>query len=489
MSIFDGFEPKSVYRYFEEISKIPRNSYHEEKISGYLVDFAKKRGLKFIQDEHYNVVIEKEASPGYEERKKIILQAHMDMVCVAAEGVDHDFSREPIELVRDGDYVRAKGTTLGSDDGNGVALILAILENDDIPHPRLQAIITVAEEVGMVGARNLDARLVDGDYIIGLDYSESKDILVSGAGTVSCALKIPVETAPVEPADLVSYVLNLKGLSGGHSGSQIIRGRGNAIRIMAEALSSFKSAYAGFRIASFSGGDKRNVIPSWANAQVLLQKKDETAFVSAVKRFDVTIRSEYRQTDPHLIITAAKCGLPQAVYQTDTEEKLLDVLDLIPAGVQNYLDAERTHVKSSINVGILKEEDKNIVIEVHARSNSEYQAEQIIRRISAAARRSGAVYTQNFRIPAWQFDPSSTLSSKIQDIWEKTRGYRPELAVMHAGIEQGIFIQKMGSCGKKLESVSIGAHSIDVHTPNERLEIATLGQAYELLAAILRDLQ
>ena len=488
MSVFDGFKPESVYRYFEEVSKIPRNSYHEEKISGYLVDFAKRRGLKYTQDEHYNVVIEKPASPGYEGRKKVILQGHMDMVCVASEGVVHDFLRDPIELVRDGDYVRANGTTLGSDDGNALAIILAVLENDDMPHPPLQAIFTSAEEVGMVGACRLDAGLIDGDYIIGLDYSQNTDILVSGAGALSCSVRIPVQTVPADASGLISYILTIKGLSGGHSGSQIILGRGNGIRLMGEALRTFKREFKDLRAASFTGGDKGNVIPPWSAAQITLDSKEKGAFEAAAKRFDETIRSEYALTDPGIKFTASQCESPKAVYAEQSLENLLDLLDLLPAGAQNYLDAERKHVKSSSNPGVLREDEKGLTLLIFSRANTEYQAEQLVRRISAAAGRCGAKCEWNYRLPAWQFDPKSEFVSKVRGVWEKTRGYRPELAVTHGGIELGIFVDKMKSRGRKLEAVGIGPHSADVHSPDERMEIATLGQTYELVAALLRYL-
>jgi len=488
MGVFDGFKPERVYHYFEEIAKVPRNSFHEEKISNYLVEFAKAHNIDYVQDEHWNVVMNKPATPGYEGRKKIILQGHMDMVCVTEPGVVHDFENDPIELIRDGDYVRANGTSLGADDANAVSLILALFENDEIPHPALQAVITTAEEVGMIGARNLDGDLLDGDYLIGLDYSQNTSVLVSGAGGCESTVTLARKDVPVEKAGKKAYKLAISGLKGGHSGTQIIFERACAIRLLGEALGDLKSRFSGLAVASVAGGDKGNVIAAWSEAVIVIDEAHTAAFEARVNELNEGMRFEFAPFDPGLVLTASPCDVPAECLDAATLNALVDLLDLLPSGVRSYLDTEREHMKSSTNLGTLRQTDDTIVVTPYSRSNSEYQMDQLVRRIAAAASRCGAECTFDNRVAAWQFDPNSSLNSKVQDIWEKTRDYRPPLVIFHAGVEPGLFIKKMKERGRKLEAVNIGVHNFDVHSPKERMEIATLGEAYTLLEAILRDL-
>lgn len=487
-SVFEGFKPERVYHYFEEISRIPRNSFHEEKISNYLVDFAKAHGIQYVQDKHWNVIMNKPATPGYEGRKKIILQGHMDMVCVAAPGVVHDFENEPIELVRDGDYVRANGTSLGADDGSAVSLILALFENEDIPHPAMQAVITTAEEVGMIGARNLDGALLDGDYLIGLDYSQNKSVLVSGAGGCESTIMLEKRTVPVQPTGKKAFRIAVSGLKGGHSGTQIIFGRACAIRLLGEVLGALKAQFPSLAVTSVAGGDKGNVIAAWSEAVVVIDETQTGRFETRMSELNEELRFEFAPVDPGLKLAFSPFEVPAERYSAETLDALISLIDLLPSGVLNYLDAEREHVKSSANLATLRETVDKVILTPYSRSNSEYQMDQVTRRIAEISALCGAKCIFENRVAAWQFDPNSSLNEKIQNIWEKTRGYRPPLVVFHAGVEPGLFISKMKERGRKLEAVNIGVRNCDVHSPKERMEIATLGEAYTLLEAILREL-
>ncbi len=486
--VLRGYRPELVYNYFEEIAKIPRNSFQEEKISNYLVAFAKMQGLEFYQDEFWNVVINKPASPGYENRKKVILQGHMDMVCVKDDDVEHDFSKDPIELLVDGDYVKAKGTTLGADDGNAVSIILAILEDNEHPHPALQAIITTAEEAGMVGAVNLDDKVIDGDYLIGLDYSDNTSVLVSCAGSCQNVFSLEKQIVNVEKnEDKAAYELSLIGLLGGHSGIQIIEGRANAIVVMNELLANLQSVLH-YELTSFVGGDKENTISPWSKAIVVVPKEDAEKLKSFVETSSIVLAKEYVEVDPGIKLELVEVGLPKECLSKATKKNLLQFIDLIPNGLQTYLDAARTLAKSSSNLGVLGDDGQNITMYAHSRANTEYQHDQILRRFKEVAGYCNVKHVCNHRVPAWEYDREAVLPGKVQNIWEKLRGTKPHIAIFHAGVEPGIFIKKMHERGKHLEAVNIGIHNIDVHTPRERMEIATLGQAFELVQAILENL-
>ncbi len=486
--VFDGFAPESVYRFFEEIARVPRDSFHEKKISDWLVNFAAERGIDCVRDECWNVVMSVPATPGYEGRKKIILQGHMDMVCVADAGVEHDFENDPIELARDGDYVRAVGTTLGADDGSALALMLAVLDDKNAPHPALQCVFTAAEEVGMIGAMELDASLLDGDYMIGLDYSRNTGVLVSGAGCREAEIALDMGREACFAEGRKAFALTVSGLRGGHSGVQIILGRACAIRVMGEALSALTERFGSLSVHSFTGGEKANSIAAASRAVVSVRESDAAGLTESVRTLDARLRAEYEPVDPGLTLAVVPTDVPALRCARGAVKSLLSLLDLLPSGAQNYLDAERTLVKSSANFGTLREENGSFALRPFFRSNSEYQMDQLSRRIRVAAERCGASCAFKNRSPAWEFDPRSPLNSKVQDIWERTRGFRPPLVIVHGGVEPGIFIEKMARRGRRLEAVNIGPNTRDAHSTRERMEIATLGQTYELLSALLRDL-
>jgi dipeptidase D len=486
--VLKGYKPERVYHYFEEVAQIPRNSFQEEKISNYLVNFAKEHDLDVYQDEHWNVIINKPASKGYENRKKVILQGHMDMVCVKEANVEHDFMRDPIELVVDGDYVKAKGTTLGADDGNAVSIILAVLEDNEKPHPALQAIITTAEETGMVGAVNLNGNLIDGDFLIGLDYSNNTSVLVSCAGSCQNVFSLEKQVVSMENIGTkVACEISLNGLLGGHSGIQIILGRANAIVVLAEILSNLKTEMF-YELSDFVGGDKENTIPAWAKATVVIPKEKVKELADFVGKSNTELAKEYIDTDPDIRLQVTEVKVPRCCLSERTENKLLQFIDLIPNGLQTYLDVARTLAKSSSNLGVLEDDGSIITLFAHSRSNTEYQHDQILRRFKEVAALCDVKYVCNHRVPAWEYDRKAVLPSKVQTIWEKVRGARPPIAIFHAGVESGVFIKKMQERGKHLEAISIGIHNVDVHSPRERMEIKTLGQAFELVQAILENL-
>ena len=294
--VLEGLEPKRVFYYFEEISKIPRCSYNEEKISDYLANFGRELGLETIQDKYLNVIIKKPATKGYENSPTVILQGHMDMVCEKDEGLDHDFTKDPIKLKVEGDYIKAHGTTLGADNGIAVAMALAILESKDIAHPPLEVLITSSEETGMDGAKGLDPKDLRGKILINIDAEEEGTVLVSCAGGENNKVTIPIEWEPLKEGERV-YQIKTKGLQGGHSGIDINKGRGNANKIIARILAFVKDE-CNIKLAKIEGGSKTNAIPRNAEALIVLKEDAEEAFFQAIEALEEQIKKELGQADP-----------------------------------------------------------------------------------------------------------------------------------------------------------------------------------------------
>lgn len=488
--VLEGYSPEKVYYFFEEISKIPRNSYEEQKITDYLLDFAAQRGLKAVRDEHLNVVIEKPATPGYENRPKVILQGHTDMICVKRPDVEHDFTKDPIELVVDGDYVRANGTTLGADDGNAVALMLALLDDDSFPHTAFQAVFTSAEEVSMMGAKNIDPHLLDGKYLIGLDYSQDRNILVGCAGISIHALTLPAAKAPLaDPGQKAAVKISLSGLTGGHGGGDIIHYRANAIRLFAELLYALQEEVP-FEVASVFAGEKNNSIPVNGELVLCYSRENGERVAAALGRIRDALQGEYAETDPGLSLVWEEAALPQACYDAETTGRLMQMMDLLPNGPFNFIDKARKFCKCSSNLGVLKEIDGGLYFTDTVRANSTYQNTQAHRRIAATAALCGASHECISYLPPWEYQRDSSFAKAVAKIWEPVKGYRPEENIIHATVETGLLIEKMHACGNTAaQGINLGVHNIDVHTFNERMELATLGKTFEVLRAVLEQIE
>ena len=486
--VLSGLKPENAFYFFEEISRIPRGSGNEQAISDYLVGFAKERGLEVKRDAALNVVIKKPATFGYEKRPKVILQGHMDMVCVKEPGITHDFTRDPIELVIDGTFLRANGTSLGADNGNAMALCLAILDNDTMKHPALEVLFTTNEETGMKGAMELDGGLVDGDCLIGLDYSQDSNILVSCAGSCNNYFAIKTAKEAVDrPERKDALCIRIDGLTSGHSGVEIIKGRANANRVLGEILSAIEKLSA-FQIAKISGGTQINVIPVAAQATICCEAQTTGQLKQVLAGIAEQLKREYQYTDPGMKVECNSVTVPERAYPQEATKTVSALLNLIPNGLQNYLDAFRTITKCSGNLGMVYETEQGIELISMTRCNSEYEHEQILRRMEQLAELCGVEYRCDGRTPVWEYDPDSDLTKQVQDVWERLRGERPETAIIHAGVETGLIIGKMRERGKMLQAVNLGVRNYDVHTPRERMEIASLGRTYELLVEILREI-
>ncbi|WP_084544155.1 beta-Ala-His dipeptidase [Paenisporosarcina indica] len=487
--VLSGLHPENVFYFFEEISRIPRCSGNEQAISDYLVAFAKERRLKVKRDAALNVVIDKPASPGYEDRPKVILQGHMDMVCVKNLGVEHDFEKDPIELVIDGEFLRANGTSLGADDGNAIAICLAILDNDEIVHPALEVVFTTGEEVGMQGVMAMDVTMLDGDYWISLDYSQDSDVLVSSAGSSNNYFTVKTAKKAIgHPKSKKALCIRIDSLTSGHSGIEIIKGRANANRILGEILSKLENI-APIELAEISGGTKNNVIPAAAQATICCETEVAEQLKQVTEDLVKQLKLEYCETDPIMNVECVFCEMPEYAYSKVVTKTVVTLLNLVPNGLQNYLDVSRTFTKSSANLGVVYETEQGVEMQSMTRSNSEYEHDQILRRMEQLAELCGVEYRCEGRIPVWEYDPNSSLARQVQDIWERLRGTRPETNIIHAGVETGLIIGKMREQGRMLQAINVGVRNYDVHTPRERMEITSLGRTYELIIGILKEIQ
>lgn len=479
-----NLEPNLVFHYFEEISKIPRGSGNEKAISDYLVNFAKEKNLEVIQDEALNVIIKKPATKGYENAPGVILQGHMDMVCEKNKNVHHDFEKDPLELRVIDDMVYATDTTLGGDNGIAIAYSLAILASDNIHHPALEVLITTEEEVGLNGAAAVDGKNLKGKYLLNMDSEEEGKLLVScsGGARTTQTIKIDWEAAK---ANLVSYDLSISGLKGGHSGMEIHKGRGNSNKIMGRILNDLDSNIE-YYIKEINGGSKMNAIPREADAVILVPNEAVTALEAKVNEWNKLLKNEFRTADPDISVTLEKIDYHYAeVFSKDTKKKAIASLVLIPSGVQTMSMEIEGLVESSTNLGVVTTSNSEISFESAARSSVRSLKEQIISTGKKVADIMNSDFSVTSDYPAWEYNPSSTLRKIFKRVYEANYGAAPEIVAIHAGVECGLFSEKLPG----LDMISFGPNIIDVHTPNEHISIPSTKKTWEYLLSVLKEIK
>lgn len=479
MSVLDGLEPKSVWRFFEEISAIPRASYHEKAVSDYVCEFAGKRGLTFYQDEIYNVVIIKEATAGYEEKEPYIIQGHLDMVCEKTEDSEINFDTDSLELAVDGDFVYAKGTTLGGDDGIAVAYALALLDAEDIRHPRLEVVLTVSEEVGMDGARAIDLSMLKGHRLLNIDSEEEGIFLTSCAGGCVARCRLPVTR---EAREGILYELHADGMAGGHSGCEIDKGRANANLVLARLLLSCRGL-ASCRLVSESGGLKDNAIPRKADMAVLVKKEEEEAFLQAVKKGIGDIKKEYAASDSELAVTVvrAKEDGKTGVLTEESHKKVVLLMNLLPEGVQRMSADVEGLVETSLNLGISRLGEKELFLCYSVRSSVKTAKEHLVEKIRLLVESEGGTCETEGDYPAWEYRRDSKLREDMIEVYEQMFGKKPKVQAIHAGLECGLLSDKI----QDLDCVSFGPDIFDIHTVEERLSIYSTETVWKYLLALL----
>lgn len=473
--MISDIEPKAVFRYFEEISKIPRGSYNEKEISDYLVRFAKERGLEVYQDEFCNVVIIKEASKGQQEREPIILQGHMDMVCEKEEGCNKDMSKEGLDLeVVDG-FLTAKGTTLGGDDGIFVAYALAILEADNINHPRLECIFTASEEVGMDGAKGLDTSMLKGKKLINID-SEEEGVLIAGcAGGGRISIELDVER---EACKYAHVLIKISGLLGGHSGGDIHLNRASSFSLAVKIISEIYKKMD-IRIIGIETGKLINVISN--SAKVELAVADVAECKAIVERVFDEIKSEYKETDKDISISVEEISSTLAPLSENDTVKVATILTSMPQGVRRMCEDMEDVVETSINWGVCDLLNDKLIMKGLVRSQVDDRAYELLNRVSWIAKGNGALTRIDSSYPAWRYMEDSPFRDKICDIFADMYGRKLEVGVFHVGLECGFLLDKI----KGAEAVSIGPDIIDIHTPNERMDIESVKRMWKFLLCVL----
>ena len=483
-NVMEELEPAEVFRYFRELSKIPRGSGNEKAISDFLVEFAKNQRLEVIQDKADNVIIKRHGSRGYENSPAVVLQGHMDMVCEKTPACVHDFQKDPLQLrVADKEWLYATDTTLGADDGIAVAMGMAIVSSDKIKCPPIEFLVTTSEETGMDGAAALNPSDITGKTLINVDSEQEGILTVSCAGGCTAQLTLPLlwEDAPENSA---AYRIDIGGLLGGHSGIEIDKGHANANKLLGRLL-----YHAGdrIRICSVEGGSKHNAIPRDAHAIVLSEEADRDSLIELVKNLEKTFRDEYKTADPGLYVKICPAEKrPEKMMEHKCAENAVRLLYLIPDGVQSMSMDIPGLVESSLNLGILKTEKEAVRITSTIRSCVGSLKKEIYSRIEAIAVLTNAIVKEEGQYPEWQYKPDSRLREICVEQYEKLFGERPVVTAIHAGLECALFAEKFGG---SLDMISVGPTIIGVHTAQEHLNIPSVRRTWNYLLAILEALK
>ena len=479
MAILEHLEPRVVFRFFEELCAIPHGSSNTRQLSDWLMAFALERGLEAYQDRLNNVVIIKEAAPGYENAEPVILQGHMDMVCEKAPNCGKDMEKEGLDLVVDGDTVYAKDTTLGGDDGIAVAMALALLDADDIPHPRLEAVFTVDEEIGMLGAVGMeDVSMLHGRRMLNLDSE------VEGVFTVSCAGGNMTKcTLPVRREAFVAEGLTVTvgGLRGGHSGVEIDKGLGNACMLLGRVLTAC-SRETELRLISAGGGLKDNAIPRQATAVVAAADTRKVKDVCA--RLDAELKNEYRTTDPaaFVSVTDGGDGIPM---DADSTRRVLTFLTCAPNGIQAMSADIPGLVQTSLNLGILSAGDETVNASFCVRSSVDSQKRMLVERLTCLTETLGGSVAVLGDYSGWEYLPDSPLRELLAEVFTQQYGHAPKIEAVHAGVECGIFAGKLPG----LDCVSLGPDLTEIHTCRERLHIASVQRLWTMVLEALKRMK
>lgn len=480
MRALENCEPKRVFYYFEELCKIPHGSGNTKQISDYLVSFAKEHGLEYVQDEMNNVVIYKPATEGYEDAPAVILQGHMDMVCEKRPDVDHDFTKDPLNIsVKDG-YVTANGTTLGGDDGIAVAYGLALLESTELAHPALEVLITVDEEIGLLGAEGFDCSALKGKRLINLDSEAEGSLWISCAGGLSGISTIPVQRVEAEGQ---KAAVKITGLMGGHSGAEIDKKRANANVLMGRFLYTLQKE-AAYEIISLAGGQKDNAITREADAELLVE--DVNAVKACAEKVQKGFREEYAGTDEGITIEITDLGASSArVLHPTSREKVLFFLMEVPFGIQKMSGSIDGLVETSTNIGIVKLGEDEFLGSSSVRSSVEAAGAALSDKICYLTEFLGGDYTVQGAYPAWEYRKDSPLRDQMVEVYEKMYGEKPNVVAIHAGLECGLFYKKI----EGLDCVSLGPNMKDIHTSEEVLDIASTERVWKYLVKVLESLK
>ena len=468
--MLENIKPYSVFKYFEELCQIPHGSGNCEAIANYCVEFAKKHNLEYVKDEFNNVIIKKNATKGYENRKGVILQGHLDMVCEKTPDSNFNFLKDSLELYIDGDFIRAKNTTLGGDDGIAVAFVLSILEDNSLEHPAIEALFTTDEETGMYGAIGLDGALLKSNTLINIDMEEEGVLTVGCAGGARADITIPIN---YEMPDGEFYKISVSGLKGGHSGVEIDKGRLNANIVLGKILNELKD----ISLCEIFGGLKDNAIPR--NSYAIVNTKEDLTKIenNFAKKYAV-------KEDNELSVNIEKISFNKECFDKCTTQKVINFLNETPNGIIALSKNIDGLVETSLNLGVLKTNQENVSFSFAVRSSKESEKLALLKKLEEVAQLCGATVNTHSFYPAWEYRENSPLRDTMKKVYSDMYAKEPAVTVIHAGLECGILGEKI----KNLDAVSFGPNVYDVHTTEEHLSISSTERSYQYLCNILKNL-
>lgn len=478
MSVLKGLKPEKVFSYFEEICGIPHGSGNTKKISDYLVSFAKERNLWVYQDEINNVIIKKDATDGYENAEAVILQGHIDMVCEKSPDCGIDMENEGLSLKTDGEAVWAEGTTLGADNGIAVAMMMSILDDKNLPHPPIEAVFTVDEEIGLIGANAIDASKLSGKRMINIDSEDEGIFTVSCAGGEQAKCILPVKRENFEGMAVSVFV---GGLLGGHSGVEIDKGRANSNVLLGRVLDKIKDETE-MRIISVSGGLKDNAIPRESVAEIVVSDKAKAEKVCA--EMEKYFKNEYSLTDTDVFVKLDTVQGEMPLDKTGTD-KTVAMLCCLPNGIMEMSAGIKGLVQTSLNMGILKTDENEVTAEFGVRSSIDSQKEMLIRRIKCLMESLGGKCEASGRYSGWEYKNESPLRDLMSEVYEDMYAKKPVIQAIHAGLECGTFAGKI----EDFDGISIGPDMKDIHTFSETLYVKSTERVYEMIIETLKRMK
>ena len=475
-----NLEPKQVWQNFYSLTQIPRPSKKEEKIQQFIIDFGDKLGLETIVDEVGNVIIRKPATKGMENRKGVILQGHLDMVPQKNSDKVHDFETDPIEAYIEGEWVTANGTTLGADNGMGVAAAMAVLQSTDLQHGPIEALFTCDEETGMTGAFGLKAGVMKGDILLNMDSEDEGELYVGCAGGTNANAKFTYKETPV-PSGYKAFKLAITGLKGGHSGLEIILGRGNSNKLMNRFL-KYSAIKHNLRLSWIDGGSLRNAIPREAFAIVTIPASEETQFVKSQGEYYQTFLKELSGVETDLKFTCEPVALPASLIDENTQKRLFNAIYACPNGVMRMSDAMPGLVETSTNLSSVKSGNGEIKIQCLLRSSVDSAKEELGEMVRAVFELAGAEIDLNGTYPGWKPNMKSPILKTMQDVYQKLYGKIPEIKAIHAGLECGL----LGGVYPKWDMISFGPTIRYPHSPDEKVLIASVDKFWKFLVETLK---
>jgi len=479
--VLGHLQPTLVWNHFEELCKHPRPSKKEEKVVQYVLDFGKKHNLETSRDKFGNILIKKPATPGKENLKTVVLQGHLDMVAEKNRDVEHDFDNDPIQPYIDDGWVKAKGTTLGADNGIGVSAALAVLESNDIEHGPIEAIFTLDEETGLTGASNLKKGWLKADILLNMDSEEEGVLYIGCSGGKNTAAQFKFKPEKSN-RNYSAFEIKVAGLKGGHSGLEIHTGRGNAIKILTRLLFEFSKENK-IKLAKIEGGNKHNAIPREAFAVVLVPNDNEKFFKKFILKYNDTVKAELASVEPNLNVSAEKHEMPKEVMDSGTFKDLIKALYAVPHGVIKMSADIPNLVETSNNLATIITDEKKINIVTSQRSSVASELADATNMVSSVFELAGAKLEYGDGYPGWKPDIHSEILGVVKSAYKDLYGKEPDVRAIHAGLECGIIKEKY----PEMDMISFGPTMFGVHSPDERLEIAAVPKFWNLLVNILKN--